>query len=255
MKKYTVFIVLFFTLTLAPRVMAAVTTTPTPSKSIEASASGEKTKKLEELKDRLATKVAELRQTQRKALYGTVSEVSLVSLSVETANKNVKLDLSDNLKIVQLIKDKRTVLSISDLAKGDIITAFGQFDSTIDLLTPKIIVIQKKPSKHIQGKIKEVNKTDFSISVETNDTQVYVVDIESTTKTLSWTTAGGIVKSGFSKLTVGDTVLVTGQSVPKKDLRLSADRVVNIGSLSPTPAQTTEAPSPTSTPSATPVKK
>lgn len=236
-------------------VMAA--TTPPTTKSAESSASGEKTKKLEELKDRLATKVAELRQTQRKALFGTVSDVSLVSLTIETENKNAKLELADDLKVVQLIKEKRTTLSTSDLAKGDIVTVFGEYDSTIDLLKPKIIVIQKKPSKHIRGKIKEVNKTDFSISVETNDAQVYVVDIESTTKTLSWTTSGGIVKSGFSKLSVGDTVLVSGQPVPKKDLRINADRVVDIGTLSPTPVQSTETPATArdGTPSATPTIK
>jgi hypothetical protein len=228
-----------------------------PFTNVESSASGEKTKKLEELKDRLATKVAELRQTQRKALFGTVLEVSLVSLTLETPNKNVKLELGDTLKIVQLIKDKRTTLSTSDISKGDIVTVFGEYDPTIDLLRPKIIVIQKKPSKHIRGKIKEINKTDFSINVETNDAQVYVIDIESTTRSLGWTQAGGMVKSGFSKFTVGDTVLVSGQPVPKKDLRISADRVVNIGSLSPAPIQssTTTQTTTESTPSATTVKE
>mgnify|MGYP001606396858 CR=1 FL=1 len=255
MIRITFFILAILIAILSPGTAAAAIATPASQIKAEATTSGDKMKKLEELKDRLATKVAELRQTQRKAMFGTVLEVSLVSITLETPNKNVKLELGDNAKVVQLIKEKRTTLSTSDISKGDIITVFGEYDPTIDLLRPKIIVIQKKPAKHIRGKIKEINKTDFSISVETNDAQVYIVDIESTTRSLWWTSAGGTVKSGFSKFTVGDTVLVSGQPIPKKDMRISADRVVNIGSLSPTAIQSIETPAPISTPSATPTGK
>src|SRR3989338_292029 len=76
-------------------------------------------KKIEDLKDRLATKVAELRQTSRRGMYGTVKSTSITSFVVETKTKDVKIELTDTIKVIQYLKGKRTELTTEDISKED----------------------------------------------------------------------------------------------------------------------------------------
>lgn len=205
-------------------------------------------KQINDLKDRLATKVAELRQLQRKAIFGTVKAVSTSTATIETKTKDVKIELTDDIKIAQIIKGVRTKLTADNLDKGDQVTVFGEFDTTLDLLKAKVIFIQAAPGERIAGIVTDVTKADYTVSIKTPEGKSYIVDIETVTKIAVWTADRGIAKGGFSKVTVGDTIHVAGSLVPKKDNRISASRILDIGNLtgSPEPTPTlTEAPTPT----------
>src|SRR3989344_8178245 len=76
-------------------------------------ATDEQLKQIENLKDRLATKVAELRQTQRRAIAGTVKKVEVSTLTIETETKDIKIDLPDEITVIQYLKGVRTLLSIN----------------------------------------------------------------------------------------------------------------------------------------------
>lgn len=203
-------------------------------------------KQMNDLKDRLATKVAELRQLQRKAIFGSVKAVSTSTATIETKTKDVKIELADEIKIAQMIKGVRTKLTTDNLDKGDQVAVFGEYDATLDLLKAKVIFIQAAPLQRIAGTITEVNKPDYTVSVKTPDGNTYIVDIETVTKISVWTSDKGIAKGGFSKLTVGDSILIMGTPVAKKENRVSASRILNLGNLTGTPVPTpTDAIAPT----------
>jgi hypothetical protein len=214
--------------------------------------------KIEDLKVRLATKVAELRKTSPKAISGTISSVSISSITVDTTTKSMKIDLADSIKVFQILKGKRTALSTDDVDKNDQVTIFGDHDSTLDVLKANIIFIEAaKQPQRIHGFITEINKKDNSISMKGLDGTVYTVDIETTTKTLSFTMADGIEKSGFSKMETGMFVSVFGLPDSKTPNYFSAVRILHMDAkpqatltISPTISPTTP-----STPSATPLKK
>lgn len=210
-------------------------------------ATGVKAKQIEDLKERLATKVAQLQQLQTKAIDGTVKSVSLTSATIETSAKDYKIELSDEIKIFQYLKGKRTQLSLEDLAKGDRVVVFGNYDSTLDLLKAKVILIYTSQPVRVSGKITQINKEDYVINLTTADETKYTIDIETTSKTFVWN-GQEIVKGGFSKLSVGDEIQVLGNPVSKKENQLSATRILNLGDLSGTPK-------PTSTPTNTPTPK
>lgn len=214
-------------LAMGSRIAAAPTPTPSDKTSPTPTVS-DKSKQIEDLKDRLATKVAELRQSSRRVIYGTIKSVSVSTFSVETKTKDLKIELTDEMKIFQKIKGVRTALTSDDLAKGDIVSVFGDYDETLDLLKGKVVVIQSTDPVRISGIIKETNKSDYTITIETSDKKSYVIDFETTTKTTVWN-GKELEKGGFSKLTVGDTIHVTGSTVPKKENRVSATRIVNLG--------------------------
>lgn len=241
-----------------PMVFAVSSTssaTPKPTTSDASDAS----KKLDDLKERLATKVAQLQQTERKAFFGTVKSKSVSSLTIETKTKDVKIELTDDIKIAQYIKGKRTTLTVDDIDTGDIVTVFGDYDTAIDLLKAKGIFIQNTLPKRVSGTISAIDKTNFTVSI-VSDNQTYIIDIEKDTRISDWTKEKGILKTGFSKLTLGDTVHVVGTSVPKKDNRISAIRIVSIGNITgttPIPADTeaSASASPTKKVTLSPTKK
>lgn len=229
---------IIFLLSIGIQIKAATTptntTSPTPTVS-------DKAKQIDDLKDRLATKVAELNQSQRQAIYGTIKSVSVSTFIVETATKDLKIELTDDIKIFQKIKGTRTALTTDDLAKGDIVTVFGDYDATLELLQAKMIFIQSTDPVRVSGTITEVNKTDYTITINTLDSKTYTIDFETTTKTSLWN-GTALEKGGFSKLNVGNIIHVTGTAVAKQENRVSATRILNI---SP------EATSPSASPSAT----
>ncbi len=248
MKKISIIAICFFVL--AGAVSAA---SPTPKEAtVSAVTPTVKSAQIDDLKERLATKVAELRTSQKKAIAGTVKSVSVSTVTVETTTNEIKLELTDDIKVIQFIKGKRTTLSTDDLAKDDSVVVFGDYDSSLDLLKAKVIFIQSALPKHVSGLITEVDKTEFTVTIKSFDDSATVVDIEKYTVVNGYTKGVGLAKSGFTKLTTGETVAVTGTPNAKIDNRMSALRIVTIGNLSGT-TPTLES-TPTSSPSATPKK-
>lgn len=254
-----------------PKTVQAATPTLKPTATASASASPSatpvltgKAKQIEDLKERLATKVAQLRQTTKRAIYGTVKAKTISTATVETKTKDIKLELTDDLKVFQMLKGKRTALSADDLAKADIVTVFGEYDATLEIMKAKVVFIQAALPVQTAGRVTAINKTDFAFDMETPSGKTYTVDFETSTKATAWADKTA-AKSSFSKIAVGDTVHVTGSSVPKKDNRISAARILNLGNLSasvPTGATTPQAsptaaakPSPAGSASPSPTKK
>ncbi|MEK7543973.1 MAG: hypothetical protein AAB557_03840 [Patescibacteria group bacterium] len=257
MKQQFLISVFALSLTLIPSVFAV---SATPSATPKISTASATTKKIEDLKDRLATKVAELRQTSRRAIYGTVKSTSITSFVVETATKDVKIELMDEIKVIQYLKGKRTILTSDDIAKGDLVAVFGEHDATLDLLKANIVVIQTPNPERISGTVITRNDQEFTLTIMTPRSQTYTVDIEKATITLAWDRQKKeIGKFGFSKIIAGDTVHVVGFPVPKKEQRISAGRIIDLGNLA-TPAEQAIRSTPTPTeklasPSASPSKK
>ncbi len=211
--------------------------TPTPTDAV-ASQSAD-TAVIEELKQRLATKVAELRTLVKRAMFGTVKSVSVASATVETDTKDIKIELGDNVSVAQMIGGKRTKLTTDQISVGDPLTVFGNYDETLDLLKAQYIFIESKTVvQHVSGAITAVDKKNYTITIQTPEGRSVIADIENNTKTSAWDKTDGIVKSGFSKITVGDIVHVAGTNEPKADNRISAIRILDLGDLTgaqPTP--------------------
>ena len=218
---------------------------------VAATASPTPTSAMDDLKERLATKVAELRQTQRKAIYGIVKTVTLSTFTVETATNDLKIELTDDIKFFQMIKGKRTELTTEDLAVDDMVTVFGEFDIGLDLLAAKVVVIQSAPLVRVLGAVKSIDTEEFTATLTTESGQDYIIDIEKTTTALAFDREKGLVKGGFSKLEVGRTVHVVGTAVAKADHRVSAARLIDLGNFSGATPTPTEKPLPTASASGT----
>jgi cell division septation protein DedD len=227
--------------------------TPTPTTATNSTATPTPTSHIDDLKERLATKVAELRQTQQKAIYGTVKTTTVSTFTVETDTRDLKIELTDDIDVFQMVRGKRTALTTEDIAESDLVTVFGEYDSALDLLRAKVVFIQSAPLARVSGIVSAVDRKEFTTTVTTAEGQAYIIDIETTTNTLAFDAEKGLIKGGFSRIEIGKTIHVVGTAVAKEDHRISASRIIDLGNLTgdatPTP---TEAPTPTASASATP---
>lgn len=186
--------------------------------------------KIEDLKDRLATKVAELRQTSRRGIFGTVKSASITSFVVETQTKDVKIERTDDLVVIQYLTGKRTVLSPDDIEKGDTVSVFGAYDATLDLLKAAVVLIQGPMPQRVNGTVTARDEKAFTLTLKTAQGQEYTIDVERTTKTTAWDREKKeIIKSGFSKIATGSAIHVLGTPVPKQERRVSATRILDVG--------------------------
>ena len=186
--------------------------------------------------------MAELRQSQKKAIAGIVKALSISTLTVETKTSDVKIELSDSLSVFQTIKGKRTALTTDALEKDDMVVLFGDYDTSLDLMKAKVVIIQNPLPKRIWGTITNVDKKEYTITIETPEKTSYIVDIEKYTTINSLNSQKTIEKSGFSKIETGLIAHIIGEANAKDASRMSAERILTL----PNPAQ------PKSTPSLTP---
>lgn len=236
-----------------PKAYAVTPKSASPSAQPTPTEAADSANQLQELKDRLATKVAELRTLVKRAMFGNVKTVSVASATVETSNKDIKIELGDGVKVAQMISGKRTTLTTDDISVNDHITVFGTYDATLDLLKAQFIFIESSiETMRISGTVADVDTKDFTVTINTPEGRTVIVDVEKTTKASTWTKDGGIVKSGFSKIAVGDTVHVTGTAVPKKDDHISAQRILDLGDITGAKPSAVITTTPTVTPSSTP---
>ena len=204
-----------------------------------------KSKQVEDLKERLATKVAQLQTTSPRAIVGSVKTISVSSITVETTTKDLKIELTDDIKVVQIIRGVRTEFTTDDLDTGDPVVIFGNMDTTLDILTAKVIFIGAVSTQRVSGSVTAIDTEAFTLTIQSGDNKNYLIDIEKATKTTAWDKVGGLAKSGFSKVALGDTLHILGTPVPKETNRLSAMRILNLGNM-------TGAVTPTSSPAPTP---
>lgn len=231
-KLFVVCVAVVFLVLASVSSVGAVTTTPTPtdSDSPTAAPTAAVSKDIQDLKDKLATKVAELRKTNQKAVSGVVEAVEAKTITIKDKNdKSVTVKLDDVLThTFEINGTTKKEIKTSGLEKGDYIIISGPAsDSTVTANT-----IYKDEQYLVgSGKITKVNSGDFSLGVATEDKENLTLDIENTTKRLlldSKTLDKEVI--GFTKIKEGDTVHFvlkkTGQEKVKD--RYSALRIVII---------------------------
>jgi hypothetical protein len=205
--------------------------------------------KLDTLNDRLASAATQLKQSQKRAIYGTVKTTSVSTITVATKTSDMKIELTDTISVFQIIKGKRAELTTDQVTKGDDVVVFGDYDTNLEILKAQVIFIQGSIPERLSGTITAVNKKEYTITIETQNSQSFIVDFETITKNFNWTRGKGVQKAGFSQLLVGDTIHVLETPTPKIANRVSALRILDIGNI------TGVTPTPTATSTATPTAK
>lgn len=240
--KYTELIALLTILVIAPsypilaqttKPSVAATKTATESATVTATTSPEEETEqteIQDLKEKIATKVAELRKKNLKAIAGTITDIKNKTITIDTVDEGkYEINVDETLTNIYLIGTSKKEIKLTDLKKGVYIIVSGPIvDKTIEANS----IYQDEEFIVRSGKIIEADKTDFSIKVTTVAKDSYTIDVESgTTQQLLNIKTLELERIGFSKIKEGDTIhfiakksAAAGQAAP----RASAMKIVII---------------------------
>lgn len=196
---YIILGVLFF----STQSVTAQTSTATPSSTTVPTVKVDK--EIQNLKDKVANSVAEMRKDQ-KAVTGRILSVKGNSLSLKSNSQityNVEID-NALTKIYQVAGVGRKEIGIEDLEKNNYIIVGGPI---LDNSITANFIYQDEQFIVGTGQVTEVNKTDFFLKTITSDKDNITLDIETSTKLqiLNIKTLE-IERSGFTKIKEGDTI-------------------------------------------------
>ncbi len=209
----------------------------------------DKLKKIELLKEKIATKVSELRNKEKNAMSGTVNKINGNSLALTTITGEQSITILDDALIFSMADGTKTESSLKKIITGNNITVFGYNNQSISSFEAKYIYLNRI-TKRNTGKITDTDKSNYTITVKDPQGNI-TVDIETYTKIFTYNKEKGLIKGGFSKLKAGDLVFLSGTPNSKEDNRISATRIIVFSFGNPLPTITSE---PETTPTPKPEK-
>ncbi len=232
--KYIILVVLvIFTSFFIADDSQAVTMTPEPTVS-----NGEKLiDEINNLREKVASKVAELNLVEKRGSLITVTQIS--------GNKITGNDFQNTTRIIDV--DELTKFAspsaksfgISDITPGSKISVIGLYNKQSKRLLARFISSKSLPT-FLSGIITEIDKVNFTITVVSESKKNTLIDIENITKTSNYSEEEGMVKLGFSKLIVGNRVHIVGFDNIDEKNRISATRVLVLPELPKNPKISTD---------------
>ena len=242
MKRLLFLLTIILGLGLLPTVAQAVSLKAVPSKTaptaepsaVPSGSLGTDLKdQINQLKDKIASKVAELNLVEKRGISGSVMEVSGNKITLtDIAGKTRFIDVDEITKFSS--DSAKGSFGLSDLTKGTIINILGLYNKESKHLLARFINVAVNPTQ-ITGTISDLDTKNYSASVETEDKKQTSLDISTTTKISVYTKTDGLSRYGFSKLTIGDRIIAIGYPDKKDPTILVTDRIIAFPELPKNP--------------------
>lgn len=255
MKK--IFIIFSLFLTLSPVTVYAATptpkltkTTPTPTQKVDVSQKLDQ--QINELKEKIASRVSELNLVEKRGVIGIVSDISGSQITLKDVNNNVQFVDVD--EITKFSSASNKTFGLSDIKKGTRLSVLGLYNKQSTRILARFVDTTVDPT-FVSGTISDLDKTNFYITIITLDKKQVKIDVETSTKINSYTKADGVTRYGFSKLAIGDRVTAIGYLDKKDATMVVADRVIDYIDLPKNPHISVSEPAPTDTDTPTPSVK
>ncbi|MEK9178434.1 MAG: DUF5666 domain-containing protein, partial [Patescibacteria group bacterium] len=186
--------------------------------------------KIDDLKERVASRVAELNLVEKRGIVGVVTDVSGNEITLNDINTNTRfVDVDELTKFSSDEKD----FGISDIQKGDELGVTGLYNKDSRRILARFV---NKVSLHtlITGVVTEINSDDFSIIILSEDKKEFLVDVETLTRSFSYEN-GELVKSGFSKIKISENVVIFAFPDPNDGQRFTASKLFHFPDIPPNP--------------------
>ena len=185
-------------------------------------------KDIQQLKDKIANKVLEIRKQNNKAISGFVLKVDGNSMKLSNSGEVNQVKFDDTLtKVFKVLGTTKKEIKTGDIEKNDYAIVSGVVADNI--ITANVVLIDENFLVD-SGKITEINKEAYNIKVLTSDKNTYSLDIETGTKQYMVNIKTLLKETiGFSKLKEGDTVhFVVKKTFSEKNNDYSAFKIMII---------------------------
>ncbi|HVZ58441.1 MAG TPA: hypothetical protein VG935_01690 [Patescibacteria group bacterium] len=200
-------------------------TTPTPSAQPTSESATEKlTTEITDLKDKIASRVAQLKLVEKRGILGHIRDISGTLLTIDDVKGSSRLvDVDEITKFSSPSAGES--YGLSDLKPGIAISIIGLYNKDTQHLLARFVDAYTIPL-YESGVISTVDTTNYTVTLSMVDGKSYLVDIESLTKTTSYDKTGTAEKSGFSKIEAGTRAIVIGYADKTQPNRMVASRIL-----------------------------
>ncbi|MDO8741784.1 MAG: hypothetical protein Q7J11_01420 [Candidatus Roizmanbacteria bacterium] len=185
-------------------------------------------KDIQQLKDKIANKVSEIRKQNNKAVSGFVvsNDGNTMIINNNGEENQVKFD-NALTKFFKITGAQKKEIKADDIKKSDYAIVSGVVADNI--ITANVVLIDENFLVD-SGKITEIDKGNFSIKVLTSDKSTYNLDIQTSTKQYMVNIKTLLLETiGFSKLKEGDTIhFVVKKTGEEKNNNYSAVKILII---------------------------
>lgn len=181
-------------------------------------------KQIDTLKNKVASKVAELKLVEKKGIVGTVQSATDNQITISDLKGNTRLVDVD--EITKFSSDNKDDFGISDIKKGAKLSVLGLYNKESGKILARFVNEVSIPT-YIHGVIALKDAKNYTLTIATVDGTNYTVDIEDITKTFSFdSSTGNLATAGFSKIEAMQNIIVTGFPTEKEKDRFTAGRIV-----------------------------
>ena len=221
MKKFLFVILLTTYYILQSTNVNAATGTPTlPEKNKESEEVLDQ--QINDLKTRIASRVAELNLVEKRGIIGTVTDVSDIQITVADLQDNTRfIDVDELTRFSNPIQKE---FGISDIVKGTSIGVLGLYNKESRRILARFVSTIDLPMI-VYGVIDSVDATNFRVKVQAEDNQEILLDVEKTTITSSYSKDEGLTRSGFSRIKGNERIIAVGQA-NKEENKITATRII-----------------------------
>lgn len=181
------------------------------------------TNQIDELKTKIASKVAELNLVEKRGIVGTVTDSSDTQITVTDINGQTRIIDVD--EITKFSSSNSKTFGISDIKKGSYLGILGLYNKQSQRILARDINELAQTPKIIFGGISYVDGKNYELTVIKENEEKVIVEITDLTRTLSYS-SGDTVKSGFSKIKATNTVFAIGYPDKNDTNKLSATRLI-----------------------------
>jgi len=222
MKKSFFIIILFLILTagVSKNIYAAVAT-PSPEKS---PTQGD-IQQIDDLKNRIASRVAQLKLVEKKGIIGTVTDATNSQITLTDVNGNIRFVDVDELTKFSNPNASGTSFGISDINKGMTLGVLGLYNKQSRRILARQVGVLTIP-KILIGTVSSVDSKNFSFYIASEDNKQTFIDVETVTKTYSHNTGAAFASAGFSKIKVDESVIVIGFPDKQSPDHILASRIL-----------------------------
>jgi hypothetical protein len=206
----------------------AQTPSSAPAAEDKSAISEKLNEEINNLKEKIASRVSELNLVEKRGIIGTVTEVSGNQVTIsDVSGKTRFIDVDE---ITKFSSPSTKTFGISDLTKGTRISSLGLYNKQSKRLLARFVNATVDPV-YVSGTIGTVDTKNFQLTIISENQKASRIDNQNTTKILNYDKDAGFTKLGFSKLIAGDRIFVMGYPDKTDKSLIVADRIVVIPSL------------------------
>jgi len=185
-------------------------------------------KEVEILKEKIASKVAQLRQENNQAVSGKIINLSENQIEIKDKDdKKVLIKLDPTLtKYYRIKNNQKKEINFSDLEKNNYVVVSGI--TTDKGINANLIFVDEKYLLEF-GRVIEINKDSYWLKINTITNENIILDIETYTKQLMLNIKDlQLEKTGFSKIKEGDMINFVAKDEKNENNHFSAQKIIVI---------------------------